>query len=701
MYKNETEFYKFPRDLELIERKLGQHRFTPLYLGDKRQYLNYPISFDIETTSTITGEKNATMYIWQMSVDGVSFYGREWEEWEKALEWLVDYAGATKSYQYIPIYVHNLAYEFAFIRKFFGWEEVFAIRNRRPIYARTSHLEFRCSYFLSNASLALVGKQMVTRYPINKLEGDLDYSLPRHSKTPLTEKELGYCQNDVLVVTSYIQQLIESEGGITNIPYTSTGFVRNDVRRKCYPEDDDKATCEYKALMKGLTLSSAEYEQLKRAFMGGYTHASCLHSGHTMTNVNSYDRTSAYPFEMLTKKYPMSKFKLIGTVTSISVFKSLLENYSCVFDVEFTSLEVKPMIYEHVLSASKCTFDSAMINNGRIVKASRLVTTLTDVDWTSVSRCYSWSEVKVTNLRCARRGYLPKSIILAVLEYYGYKTSLKGVEGKEELYMKSKNKLNAIFGMMVTDIIQNQFTITESGDWSQVQMQSHMGLLKQYNSSHKRFLYYPWGVWITAYARQTLFDAIFTLGSNYIYADTDSVKGRNMELHQQYFNLQNAQCKLQLEEMCKHYDIDIALCHPKNPKGEEKWLGVWEHDGCYSRFKTLGAKRYMYIDSATNSLNLTVAGVNKKFAIPWLLSEYGSYLSFYMFDEGLYLPPEATGKNLLTYIDEERTFTLVDYNGQSLEIKTPSSVHMEPEGYLFSINAEYLRFLNGLEFVDH
>ena len=69
----------------------------------------------------------------------------------------------------------------------------------------------------------------------------MDYSLIRHSNTELTEKELGYCINDVLVVVAYIQETIEREGNITKIPLTKTGYVRNYTRNNCmYNGDTNK-----------------------------------------------------------------------------------------------------------------------------------------------------------------------------------------------------------------------------------------------------------------------------------------------------------------------------------------------------------------------------------------------------------------------------------------------------------------------------
>ena len=59
-----------------------------------------------------------------------------------------------KNNRRLVVYVHNLSYEFQFMRKHFTWKSVFSIDSRKPIYAVTDFgIEFRCSYILSGYSL--------------------------------------------------------------------------------------------------------------------------------------------------------------------------------------------------------------------------------------------------------------------------------------------------------------------------------------------------------------------------------------------------------------------------------------------------------------------------------------------------------------------------------------------------------------------
>lgn len=202
-------------------------------------YYNIPCAFDIETTSITKSstldneEKYAFMYIWQLSINGVKMYGRTWDEFLEVYQELVDHF-QTHENRRLVIYVHNLSFEFQFIRKLLTWSKVFAMDKRKPIQAITiDGIEFRCSYILSGFSLAKLGDQL-QRYKVSKKVGDLDYSKIRHSKTPLTEKELGYCFSDIEVVESYIRECIENEGDITRIPLTKTGYVRNYCRNRCF-----------------------------------------------------------------------------------------------------------------------------------------------------------------------------------------------------------------------------------------------------------------------------------------------------------------------------------------------------------------------------------------------------------------------------------------------------------------------------------
>ena len=688
------------RDIELVE-------------SNRIEYFNIPASFDIETTSFIASKdengepvKAATMYIWQLGLNGTVIYGRTWDEFDNVINELVDYLELS-SKRHLLIYVHNLGYEFQFIRKRFEWDKVFAIKQRRPVYAICGGIEFRCSLFLSNYSLEYIGKNLLHKYPVEKLVGNLDYSKIRHSKTPLTDEELAYCINDVKVVMSYIQEKIEMDGDISRIPLTNTGYVRNYCRKECFyegiPEDDKESRkrvqMNYKALMKSLQIQSdEEYEQMHRAFMGGFTHASALYSGRVMYDVGSADLTSSYPYTIVCEYFPMTRGEYIGSVEDNKLFNYYLSNFCCLFDIEFTNLE--PMQeYENPLSQSRCFIEGDyIVNNGRLVSADKCTTTITELDYDTISKFYRWDSVKIMNMRIYHRGYLPKALILAVLSLYEDKTTLKGVSGKEVEYLVSKNMINAAFGMMVTAVVRDEFEYADEWFKKAADVDSQ---LAGYNNNFNRFLFYGWGVWVTAHARHNLFSAIYEFGTDYVYSDTDSIKGINFEQHMDYFKKYNDNVFEKLLDMCNHYNIPFNKCRPKTKKGEEKLIGVWDMEKPYVRFKTVGAKRYIY-EYEDGELSLTVSGLNKKYAIPYLLEENNNNkdIIFEKFGEGMFIPAGHTGKMTLTYIENEMCGTLVDYLGNKSTYHELSAIHMEPQSYFMSLVGDYIKFLKGVQYIE-
>lgn len=687
-----TRIYKPEEIVEMLSGYMNEP--TIVKTNKKIEYFNVPCAFDIETTSFYEGdEKRAIMYEWTLGLNGAVMIGRTWDEFLTVYRVIVETLKLWNDRRLI-IYIHNEGFEFQFIRKRLQWENVFSLNERKPVYALTvDGVEFRCSYLLSGYSLAMLGKQL-RKYKVEKMSGDLDYSLLRHSKTPLTDKEISYCVNDVRVVMAYIQECIERDGDISRLPLTKTGYVRNYCRNCCMYDGSHKKNTwkylNYHRIMNGMQIGTEEYRQLKRAFQGGFTHANAFYSGKTVENVGSFDFTSSYPAVMVSEQFPMSSAELV-TITSDRDFNRNLMLYCCLFDVEIFGLESTTLI-EHPLSLSRChNARNYTEDNGRLVECEYLFTTLTEQDYFILQKFYKWDKIKVGNFRRYKRGYLPTDFVKAVLKLYEDKTTLKGVEGKEEEYLRSKEMINSCFGMAVTDICRDE--IVYSGDTWDSKPADIESALGKYNKSARRFLFYPWGVWVTAYARKNLFTGIYEFGSDYVYSDTDSVKAVNVERHRAYIEKYNQRIIAKLERACKYHGIDPAVIRPKTIEGREKPLGVWDFEGTYTRFKTLGAKRYM--TEQDGKISITVSGVNKRQAVPYLLDTYGDHV-FEAFAEGLYIPPQHTGKNTHTYIDEEQKGVLCDYMGVTATYHELSSTHLEAVDYSLSLSRAYVDYLMGI-----
>lgn len=660
-----------------------------------RKYYELPCAFDIETTSFYdnSGEKVSIMYEWTLAIGWNVIIGRTWEEFLGVYQKLCEGLHLNEKKRLI-IYIHNLSFEFQFIRKLFDWKTVFSLDTREPVQAITVEgIEFRCSYLLSGYALAKLSDQL-TKYKVNKMVGDLDYSLLRHSKTPLTNKEIGYCVNDVLVVIAYIYETIDREKSLLNIPLTKTGYVRDYCRKACMYNDDNKYRDKFKKyrnFIRSLTLDSETYKQLKRAFAGGFTHASSLYSGEILSNVDSFDFTSSYPFVMVSEKFPMSKPELIE-ITSEEELDYNLKHYCCLFDIQLTKVQsTEP--YENYISESKCWgLKNATLNNGRIVKADELCMSVTELDFEIIEGMYEYEDITITNFRRFRKGYLPKDLVLSILQLYVNKTTLKGVEGMEIEYLQSKEKVNAVYGMTVTDICRDEIVYDED-NWSSIEGDIEKSL-EAYNKSMKRFLFYPWGVWVTAYARYNLFTGILEFHDDYAYSDTDSLKVLNSYRHMDYIKRYNQLAIYKLKKAMEYHGIDFNMTRPKNSKGEVKQLGIWDFEGTYDKFKTLGAKRYIYTQKG--ELHITISGVNKKKGAKYLQDTYGEK-ALDMFDNELVFPPEHTGKMIHTYIDDMREGYLTDYLGNKAYYREQSGVHLENTDYTLSITDAYLKYIAGVK----
>ena len=169
------------------------------------------------------------------------------------------------------------------------------------------------------------------------------------------------------------------------------------------------------------------------------------------------------------------------------------------------------------------------------------------------------------------------------------------------------------------------------------------------------------------------------VGDDFVYCDTDSVK----------FIVSDKYNKI-VEEINNYNDNLKALSISNNgmaidSKGKTHYLGVYEYEETYKRFKTLGAKKYVYEDSE-NELHITIAGVPKKagakelkcienFKTGFIFSHTGKLESLYNdTDYGLYNP------------DGEKNHEIYIY----------SNVVLRESTYQIGLSAEYIRILESI-----
>ena len=578
----------------------------------KFSYMNMFAVFDIETTTIHPDPEEAPegfMYIWQMNIGGVIVYGRRWEEWTELLTKISGWLELSEEKRMV-IYVHNLGYEFQFIKDFlyqFGEIDVFATGRREPIYVLSElGFEFRCSYKLTNMSLfRACENELGVIHP--KAAGDLDYKICRTADTIITDIEFGYCISDIVCLYELIERRLINEGDkLDSIPLTSTGYVRRECRAAC------RADRHYRdRVFKKQALAADVYELLKEEGRGGNTHANRFMSGRKYNKVSSFDEVSGYPAMLLLKKYPMSKFSYYGDITSTEEFETLISEKACLFRVLIEGVKVKKGVTMPYIPTAKLLQRGAggKFDNGRVLQCDWILLTVNDIDWKIIIQQYEFISFSVSDFYFAKYDYLPKVLRDKVLDYFVQKCILKDkietstdpeeIENFQYLYEKQKNRLNGIFGMCFTDPVHNIITVNPDGLWEE--SRPDVGeALEKYNKSRNSFLVYAWGSWTTALNREHLQKLLNITGNDTIYCDTDSSKAIITLRILKRIEKENEKIIAECEKLGAYADVN----------GKRYYLGLYEHDAEYEEFITLGAKKYAYTDK--KGFHITISGVEKK-----------------------------------------------------------------------------------------
>ena len=436
---------------------------------------------------------------------------------------------------------------------------------------------------------------------------------------------------------------------INNLPLTSTGYVRKACRKAVTSNKGNR----YRFIRE--RLDKETFLMLHAAFRGGNTHANKMYANKVNKNVGQRDITSSYPFELLTKPYPTKFFDLEPfTQKEFDYYISHSAKWATIFEVAFTNLRLKkpdatPVPY---ISTSKCdrlqflspeeieankdnkekklsekSARRGKVDNGRILSCHGCSMIITEIDFNIIKNQYKWDDIKIIRAKVAKKKMLCKELRDQIMKFYFNKTTLKQDESdpnfdedKAYQYAKSKNMLNGIYGMHVTNPCKSDYIFDErtkailegylddDGNFHEGKADEQL-LLDRYYSSYSNFLSYQVGVYCTAYARASLQEALDACinksdpeKSDVIYCDTDSVKFLNPKEHEADFEKINQE-KIKLAEKHNAY-VDF--------KDKRYYLGVFTDEGIANKFKTFGAKKYMYRLKGKKDIKLTISGVNKK-----------------------------------------------------------------------------------------
>ena len=429
------------QSLKIIKAEsLNTANFPPLRMlysssakRSKKLYNCNICAFDIETT-TIPAIQQSIMYIWQFAIDDTVYYGRTWEEFKKFVS-LLKLASCGRT---TVIFVHNLSYEIQFLSGIFKFEnkDIFPTEPRHVLRANIDNLEFRCSYRLTNLSL----DALTERYNVEhkKVHG-FDYDKIRYPWTPMSDKELEYCVNDVLGLVEAIKAIMDLNGDdYYSLPLTSTGFVRRECKRAMHPQRPQ--------IMNAFPTYDV-FKLLRREFRGGNTHANRFYSDEVLEGpIYSMDISSSYPSQQCTKLFPIGPFELIKSPSCRLVDRLISLGNAVLFEVILYNVELRnKWVSVPYIPTAKCRdLKDVYADNGRVLSASELRLVVNEIDWEIIIKQYCFDAKVIQGYR-AKLGKLPQGLIDCNIEFFKDKTELKGVIGKELYYLKAKELLNSIY----------------------------------------------------------------------------------------------------------------------------------------------------------------------------------------------------------------------------------------------------------------
>ena len=661
-------------------------------LGQKKKVDNTIYTFDIETTSylILDGQiisardypkldeidqkrciKQSCMYVWQFSINDTVYYGRTWEEFKSLLDRITDNDATHKI-----VFIHNLSFEFQALWPELRIKSVMSRKSRKLLRCDLEDydIELRCTMMLSNLKLEKLPD--VYQLPVRKKVGDLDYSLLRTPATPLTDRELGYCEFDCLVTYWYVMKELEQYKRVDRLPITSTGKVRKQLQRLVF------ANYSYVNKVAGqINTNPNVYNMMIDAFAGGYTHANYIYSDEVLKDVDSYDETSAYPYVLVAYKFPSTEFRRCYART----VEQLSPRLAYLLTVRIKNLRCKYL--NNFISSSKCLNIKGYpdYDNGRIISADEITITLTDVDLRFILDTYDYSSYEIIESYSSIYNYLPIEYVNFILDKYTLKTTLKNVEGKEVEYNREKASFNSIYGMAVTNTICADVNFVDFTEWIERPLTNDEITTALLKDKKKGFLNFAWGVWCTAYARDNLLRRVIALDEYVAYCDTDSCKvvpGYDKSIFINY----NQSVEDRIRRVSKERNIPFERFAPSDIKGNSHLLGVFECETgkgrsvTYDKFVTQGAKKYAY--EIDGEIHVTVSGVPKEGGAKCLKS-------LTEFKDNLVFDFEHTNKLTLAYNDNQIPVTITDYLDNTYNVTDKAGICMLPTTYKLGKAEDY------------
>ena len=313
-----------------------------------------------------------------------------------------------------------------------------------------------------------------------------------------------------------------------------------------------------------------------------------------------------------------------------------------------------PLNYAHCNPNPKFTFGIEKVN-GKVRKAEQVTVRLNDVDMTWLNKSYYYDNIEVLELWATDRSrQLSVEETSFILKNFDTKENINKDQYPLE-YALSKVNINSMYGVKVQKPIKDRFVI-ENGevlvtDFNRLLENEREKVYNRYlDIKGEGFLkggrfggnfdIFTDGIYITSFARLEIIEIMEELvreGFLPVYTDTDSVKFTiDVNTFKKKYKIMEKSVIKKANEVAlslfsrinsniisTNKNNERFIHYYNNTEIEERQynkllkLGIWEIESLdkegnispYPFFKTLGAKKYCYIDNG--KIKTTIAGCSK------------------------------------------------------------------------------------------
>lgn len=543
--------------------------------------------------------------------------------------------------------IHNasfdLSYLLPYIRDYLPNERPYGLQDspNKIIMYRQGCFEWRCTFRLSNESLAAWSSEMAVDHP--KKVGLYDYNRVLFQDSQLSKNDLIYGDYDVISMgEAWEKQLSLFKDNITTVPLTATGYIRRILRKAS--RNDRYYRNEY--FIKN-RLDLEQHDMCLNSFSGGYVHQNRHLKEILVDNkiMKKYgcnfgvgrDFRSEYPKHLIQSLLPIGtpityydienpiqrKLKI-----NLDHILGLYPKYSSITKLRVYALELKdeenttmPIFQAaKMYNQSKDKKGRYSVNyrgdNGRVIRLySGHFTTYMDNHTLKIFKKQYKGKVVIEKVVIFENGYLPDCLADPINNLFIRKSELKEkyynlkdkfgefdtrtINARRDLDSEKK-LLNSVFGCFATKPIKVNYAINESGKMSEDFRRAE---LEEYYASRNNFLAYQIGVFIPALAKAELFEYFDLIGQDKIlYCDTDSI-----------YYMSNPEIERRVEEYNRMKESESKYIIDK--KGNKILYFNFDVNCIFKAFKGLHSKCYGYVyekSDKEDELKIVISGVPER-----------------------------------------------------------------------------------------